>query len=179
MMIQILQCNMKQTRKMILLANFLAIAIVLNLIESAIALSPVPGAKLGFANVITLIILYVYSFKDSTALTLLRVILVGLLSGRLLGPTFYMSLSGAAAAIIAMGILKKTNFFGILGVSVVGSIFHVFGQIGAGIFVIGSTAIIYWMPLMLLLSIPAGVITGLIGKRFVSVWDTWHNKIEN
>ncbi len=168
---------MIKTRKMILIANFLAIAIVLNLIESALALSPVPGAKLGFANVITLIILYIYSFRDSSALTLLRVILVGVLSGRLLGPTFYMSLSGAAVSIIAMGILKKTNFFGILGVSVIGSIFHVFGQIGAGIFVIGSTAILYWMPLMLLLSIPAGIITGLVAKRFISVWDTWHNKM--
>ncbi len=170
--------SMKKTRKMILISNFLAIAIVLNLIESALALSPVPGAKLGFANVITLIILYIYSFKDSSAMTLLRVILVGVLSGRLLGPTFYMSLSGAAAAVLAMGVLKKTNFFGILGVSVIGSIFHVFGQIGAGIFVIGSTAILYWLPLMLLLSIPAGVITGIIAKRFISVWDTWHNKIE-
>ncbi len=170
--------SMKKTRKMILISNFLAIAIVLNLIESALALSPVPGAKLGFANVITLIILYIYSFKDSSAMTLLRVILVGVLSGRLLGPTFYMSLSGAAAAVLAMGVLKKTNFFGILGVSVIGSIFHVFGQIGAGIFVIGSTAILYWLPLMLLLSIPAGVITGVIAKRFISVWDTWHNKIE-
>lgn len=168
---------MKQTRKMILIANFLAIAIVLNLIESALALSPVPGAKLGFANVITLIILYIYSFKDSSALTLLRVILVGVLSGRLLGPTFYMSLSGAAFSLIAMGFFKKTNFFGILGVSVIGSIFHVFGQIGAGIFVIGSTAILYWMPLMLLLSIPAGIITGLVAKRFIAVWDTWHNKM--
>ncbi len=170
--------SMKKTRKMILISNFLAIAIVLNLIESALALSPVPGAKLGFANVITLIILYIYSFKDSSAMTLLRVILVGVLSGRLLGPTFYMSLSGAASAVLAMGVLKKTNFFGILGVSVIGSIFHVFGQIGAGIFVIGSTAILYWLPLMLLLSIPAGVITGVIAKRFISVWDTWHNKIE-
>ena len=169
---------MKNTRKMILIANFLAIAIVLNLIESALALSPIPGAKLGFANVVTLIILYIYSFKDSSALTLLRVLLVAILSGRLLGPTFYMSISGAAASIIAMGILKKTNFFGILGVSVIGSVFHVFGQIAAGIFVIGSTIILYWMPVMLLLSIPAGIITGIIAKKFISVWDTWHSSME-
>ena len=169
---------MKNTRKMILIANFLAIAIVLNLIESALTLSPIPGAKLGFANVVTLIILYIYSFKDSSALTLLRVILVAILSGRLLGPTFYMSISGAAASIIAMGILKKTNFFGILGVSVIGSVFHVFGQIAAGIFVIGSTIILYWMPVMLLLSIPAGIITGVIAKKFISVWDTWHSSME-
>ncbi len=168
---------MKNTRKMILIANFLAIAIVLNLIESAFALSPIPGAKLGFANVITLIILYVYSFRDSTALTLLRVILVGVLSGRLLGPTFYMSLSGAAAAVIAMGIFKKLNIFSILGVSVIGSIFHVFGQIGAGIFVIGSVAVLYWMPLMLLLSIPAGIITGLVARKFVALWDVWYHEV--
>lgn len=168
---------MKNTRKMILIANFLAIAIVLNLIESAFALSPIPGAKLGFANVITLIILYVYSFRDSTALTLLRVILVGVLSGRLLGPTFYMSLSGAAAAVIAMGIFKKLNIFSILGVSVIGSIFHVFGQIAAGIFVIGSIAVLYWMPLMLLLSIPAGIITGLVARKFVTLWDVWYHEV--
>lgn len=168
---------MKNTRKMVLIANFLAIAIVLNLIESALALSPIPGAKLGFANVITLIILYIYSFRDSSALTLLRVILVGILSGRLLGPTFYLSMGGAIASVLAMGLLKKSNLFGIVGVSVVGSIFHVFGQIGAGIFVIGSAIVIYWMPLMLLLSIPAGIITGLIAKKFVALWDGWYKDI--
>ena len=72
---------MINTRKMTLLANFLAIAIVLNIIESAIPIIPVPGAKLGFANVVTLIIIYVYSFKDGFALTILRVLLVALLSG--------------------------------------------------------------------------------------------------
>ena len=164
---------------MILMANFLAIAIVLNLIESAIALSPIPGAKLGFANVVTLIILYMYSFKDATALALLRVLLVGVLAGRLLGPTFYMSLVGVALSVIVMGLMKKTNFFGILGVSVIGSIFHVAGQIGAGIFVIGSTVILYWMPVMLFVSIPAGVITGLIGKKFISLWGTWHTEINH
>ena len=168
---------MKNTRKMILIANFLAIAIVLNLIESSFALTPIPGAKLGFANVISLIILYVYSFKDSSALTILRVILVGILSGRLLGPTFYMSFSGAFFSIIAMGVFKKLNFFSVLGVSVIGSIFHVFGQIAAGVFVIGSTAIIYWMPVMLLLSIPAGVITGLIAKKFIALWVVWYREV--
>ena len=78
---------MINTRKMTLLANFLAIAIVLNIIESAIPIIPVPGAKLGFANVVTLIIIYVYSFKDGFALTILRVLLVALLSGKLLDIT--------------------------------------------------------------------------------------------
>jgi len=161
---------------MTLLANFLAIAIVLNIIESAIPIIPVPGAKLGFANVVTLIIIYVYSFKDGFALTILRVLLVALLSGKLLGPIFYMSMSGAVVATLAMGLFQKLNYFGIIGVSILGSIFHCIGQIAAGIFVIGSIAVIAYLPVMLFLSIPAGVLTGIIAKRFLVIWQTWHNE---
>ena len=168
---------MAQTRKLTLLANFLAIAIVLNIIESAIPVIPVPGAKLGFANIVTLIVIYVYSFKDGMALTVSRVLLVSVLSGKLLGPVFYMSLSGAIVATLAMGFFKKTNFFGMIGVSVLGSIFHSIGQIAAGIFVIGSVAVLAYLPIMLFLSIPAGVLTGLIAKRFHDIWETWHKAI--
>ncbi|HPG42224.1 MAG TPA: Gx transporter family protein [Acholeplasmataceae bacterium] len=160
------------------MANFLAIAIVLNIIESAIPVIPVPGAKLGFANVVTLIVLYVYSFKDSSIITLSRVFLVALLTGKLLGPVFYMSFAGSVLAMLAMGLFKKSNFFGILGVSVLGSVFHCIGQVIGGYFVIGSTAIILYLPIMLFLSIPAGVVTGLIAQRFLKVWETWNKDIQ-
>lgn len=163
---------------MTLLANFLAIAIVLNIIESAIPVIPVPGAKLGFANVVTLIVLYVYSFKDSSILTIARVLLVSLLTGKLLGPVFYMSIVGGALAILAMGLFKKMNFFGILGVSVLGSVFHCVGQVIGGYFVIGSTAIVLYLPVMLFLSIPAGVVTGLIAQRFLKIWQTWNRDLQ-
>jgi heptaprenyl diphosphate synthase len=169
---------MRNIKKMTLLANFLAIAIVLNIIESVIQVVPVPGAKLGFANIVTLIVLFVYSFKDSSAVTILRVLMVALISGRFLSPTFYMALSGSVFAVIAMGITKKTNFFGIVGVSVIGSISHAIGQIAAGIFVIGTSLIIYYLPIMLFLSVPAGALTGIIAKRFLVIWKTWHNEIE-
>jgi len=168
---------MTNMRKMTLLANFLAIAIVLNIIESAIPIIPVPGAKLEFANIITLIILYVYSFKDSMSITLLRVILVAILTGKLLGVTFYMSLSGAVFATLAMGLVKQLNYFGMIGVSTIGSVFHSIGQIIAGIFVIGSTAVVAYLPIMLFLSIPAGALTGLIAQRFYIIWQSWHNII--
>lgn len=168
---------MYKIRKLTLLANFLAIAIVLNIIESSINVIPVPGAKLGFANVVTLIVIYVYSFKDGMLLTVSRVILVSVLSGRLLGPTFYMSLSGAVLSTIAMGFFKHTNFFGVLGVSVLGSIFHTIGQIIAGIFVIGSILVLAYLPIMLFLSIPAGILTGIIASKFHSIWETWHEAI--
>lgn len=168
---------MKKTRKMVLLANFLAIAIVLNIIESAIPVIPVPGAKLGFANIMTLVILYMYSFKDSAVVTIMRVLLVSILTAKLLNPVFFMSMGGAVFAMFAMGFFKKTNFFGILGVSVIGSVFHCLGQVTVGIFVIGSTAVFLYLPVMLFLSIPAGALTGIIAQRFLTIWQTYHQEI--
>lgn len=161
---------MKKTKKITLLANFLAIAIVLNIIEAAIPIIPVPGAKLGFANIMTLIILYIYSFKDGMLISILRVILVALLSGRFLGPTFYMSVSGVLLSTIVMGIFVKLDFFGPLGVSVIGSVFHCIGQVIAGVFVIGSVLVLAYLPIMLFLSVPAGILTGIIAKKFLSIW---------
>jgi heptaprenyl diphosphate synthase len=169
--------SMNKTRKMALLANFLAIAIVLNIVESFVPIIPVPGAKLGLANIVTLIILYIYSFKEGFAITLLRVGFVFLL-GRASIATFMMSLSGAMFAIVAMGMIKRTNFFGVLGVSVIGSVFHSIGQIVAGVFVIGSSAVVFYLPIMLLVSVPAGALTGIIAKRFLVIWKTTHNEIE-
>ncbi|MFA6801003.1 MAG: Gx transporter family protein [Acholeplasmataceae bacterium] len=167
----------KQTQKMVLLANLLAIGIVLNVIESLyIHISPVPGAKIGLANIVTLIAIYLYGVKEGVILTLLRIFLVSIIIGTFLGPTFYLGLGGAALSITAMGVLKKIDFFGIVGVSVMGSVFHAIGQIGIGIFVIGSTTIIYWLPVMLLISIPAGILTGIISTKFLSVWQATHNE---
>ncbi|MFA5560147.1 MAG: Gx transporter family protein [Acholeplasmataceae bacterium] len=163
---------MEKTKKITLLSNFLAIAIVLNIIEASIPIIPVPGAKLGFANIMTLIIIYIYSFKEGIAISILRVVLVSLLSGRFLGPTFYMSMSGVLLSTIMMGIFVKLDFFGPLGVSAIGSIFHCIGQIAAGIFVIGSVVVLAYLPIMLFLSVPTGILTGIIAKKFLSIWRT-------
>ncbi len=167
----------KQIRKMTLLANMLAVGIVLNIIEALyIHISPVPGAKIGFANIVTLIVIYLYGAKESIVLTLLRIFLVSILIGTFLGPTFYLGLGGAAVSILGMVVLKKIDYFGVIGVSVLGSVFHAIGQIGVGIFVIGSSAIIYWLPVMLLISIPAGFLTGAISSKFLNVWQATHNE---
>ncbi len=166
----------ERTKKMVLLANFLAIAIVLNIIESMISFIPVPGAKIGFANIVTLIIIYIYGYKEASIVTILRILLVALLSGRLFGPTFWLGLSGSILSLTVMIVIHKLKLFGTVGVSVLGSFFHSIGQIIAGIFVIGSAAVVTYLPLMLIISIPAGVLTGMIAAKFISVWTATHNE---
>ena len=160
---------MSQVKKLTLYANLLAIAIVLNVLESWINVIPVPGAKIGLANIVTLVVLVLYSPKDSILLVVMRVIIVSLLTGKLLNPIFYMSLSGGLFASLAMAFIYKFNFFGIPGVSIIGSLFHTLGQIVAGIFVIGSVAVIGYLPIMLAISVPAGIATGIITVKFLDV----------
>ena len=160
---------MSNVKKLTLYSNLLAVAIVLNVLESWINVIPVPGAKIGLANIVTLVVLVLYNPKDSILLVVMRVVIVSLLTGRLLSPIFYMSLSGGIFASIAMALIYKLNFFGIPGVSIIGSLFHTFGKIVAGIFVIGSVAVIGYLPIMLAISIPAGLVTGLITVKFLDV----------
>jgi heptaprenyl diphosphate synthase len=158
---------MKDIKKMTLYANLLAIAIILNIVESLWQVIPVPGAKIGLANIVTVIILFVYKPTDSIYFVIIRVIFVSILTGKLFNPIFYMSLSGGIFASLSMVILFKLDFFGLLGISVLGSIMHTIGQIVMGIFVVGSIAVISYLPVMLLISVPAGIVTGIVAKRFL------------
>lgn len=158
---------MKDIKKMTLYANLLAIAIILNIVESLLQVIPVPGAKIGLANIVTVIILFIYKPSDSIYFVIIRVIFVSILTGKLFNPIFYMSLSGGIFASVSMVILFKLDFFGLLGISVLGSIMHTVGQIIMGIFVVGSVAVISYLPIMLLISVPAGIVTGIVSKRFL------------
>ncbi|HHW79541.1 MAG TPA: Gx transporter family protein [Acholeplasmataceae bacterium] len=161
--------GMKDVKRMAILANLVAVAIVLNLVEAQLNFIPVPGAKLGLANLVTMVVVYMFSPKEAIMVTLLRIIIVGLLSGRLFGPTTIMGFSGAIVSVIVMIMLKKINVFGVVLVSVISSMSHQVGQIIAGIFVIGSSDVIYYLPIMLPLGIVSGILIGIISERFIKV----------
>lgn len=161
--------GMKDVKRMAILANLVAAAIILNLVEAQLNFIPVPGAKLGLANLVTMVVVYMFSPKEAIMVTLLRIIIVGLLSGRLFGPTTIMGFSGAIVSVVVMIILKKLNVFGVVLVSVISSMSHQVGQIIAGIFVIGSSDVIYYLPIMLPLGIVSGILIGIISERFIKV----------
>lgn len=152
-------------KKMVILANLIAVAIVLSIVESWLQIIPVPGARLGLANLITIVVLYLYDFKSALLVTIVRVFLVALLSGSL-GPTFYMGMMGGIFAIVIMGLTKKVGI-GIILVSLIGSLSHQVGQIIAGMYVIGSKDIIYYLYIMLPLGVVTGIVNGFIAEKFI------------
>ncbi len=151
-------------KKFTRLTMLLALSVVLNIIESFIPIfSSIPGLKLGLANIIILVVLYLYSFKDALYISLLRIILVGILRTGLFSTTFFFSLGGAILSLVSMYLVRKTKL-SIIGVSVVGSIFHSAGQVLVAIIFLKNTYILYYVPWLLLFSIPTGIVVGLTSK---------------
>ena len=159
-------------RKLVFLAIMAAASVVLSIVESliSVALFIIPGVKLGLANIITLVILYVYSEKDAAIVVLIRIMRVGLVYSGLFQPTFWMSLSGGVLAFIAMVVFKRLTKLTLISVSVAGSLFHMVGQILMAMVVLNTETLIFYLPYMMLIAIPTGIFTGIIAKRMIFIF---------
>jgi len=155
-------------RKIALLGILTAGAIIIAIVESFIPSIGIPGIKLGLANIVILIILYEIGFVEAIIVDMLRVLLVGLLRGSLFTMGFLMSLTGAVFSLAIMILLHLLiKKFSIIGVSVIGSVFHITGQILIAMLFLGTVYVIYYFPFILLSAIITGVFVGIIAKLVV------------
>lgn len=159
--------NNEKIKKLVILSVLTAIALIVNIIESFIQLIPGTSFKIGFANIIILIVFYAYGFKEGVIVGVIRLFLAGLLSPSGFGPTFMLSFSGGVLAIATISIFKMINKFSIIAVSAISSFMHVIGQLFAAVFLLPES--IYYAPIMLALSIPAGILTGFLAKRLLKI----------
>ena len=151
------------------LSMLTAIAILFNIIESFIPLFYIPGIKIGLANIIIVAVLYLYGIKEAFYVSILRIIVVGLLRTGLFSTTFLFSLSGAILSLTAMSILKKINLFSIVGISVIGAIFHSIGQLLMAYVFLKNNSVYLYFPFLIILSIITGCFTGIISKQIVKL----------
>lgn len=159
------------TKRIVTLGLFLTMSIVLGIVESFIplAISFAPGAKLGLANIMTLVVLYLYGEKDAFLIVVLRVFIVGLLLGTIGAPGFFMSMSGGLLAYICMVVFKNLKVFGIISVSIMGALGHSLGQIVMAMVFYKTPELVFYLPALFMISIPAGIFTGYVSKRFLVI----------
>lgn len=165
-----------ELRKLTKLSMLLALAVVLNIVESMIPIlgNIIPGSKLGLANIVILFIIYMYGFKDALFVSVMRVLLVGILRTGLFNIIFSFSLSGAILSVITMSLTHRFTKLSVVGVSIVGAISHSIGQILIAIVGLRMPNIIFYLPYLLILSIPTGIVTGMISQRVLA----FYKKIE-
>ncbi len=163
-------------KKIVFLGIMISASVVLSIVESMISVTLfiIPGVKLGLANIITLVILYIYGKKEALIVVIIRILVVALVSPVSTILSFSLSLSGGLFAILAMMLLKNIKSLSIMSVSVVGALMHMIGQILMAILILDTPTLIYYLPYMILLSIPTGIFTGFIGKKLI---DLFHNQL--
>ncbi len=154
---------MSKIKKITFLSIFVAFSIVLSYVEMLLPpiWSAVPGIKVGLPNVIIIFILYKLSFKHAVITSLIRVFAVALLFGNVL--TLSYSLAGAVLSLTIMFLLKKTALFSMVGVSIAGGVVHNLGQIIVAMLVMQTKQIGYYMLVLAVTGVLAGIVVGLLG----------------
>jgi heptaprenyl diphosphate synthase len=151
-------------------AVLLAVAAVLGYLESVLMPPlPLPGMRLGLANIVIVIALAIHGPRVASVVSLGRVFVVALAAGTLGGPPFLLSLGGAVAALAAMVVLASAGpAFSVVGWSVLGSAAHVSGQLLVAAALVSSTAPLTLLPMSLALSVPLGLAVGYTARLLVS-----------
>jgi heptaprenyl diphosphate synthase len=154
------------TRRVTNLALLVSVGLVLSIIESTFPpLLPVPGAKLGLANVATVIALYLFGAGMALEVTILRALIGGLLRGSVVG--LFLSFSGGVVSCLVMiaiwALFEGT--FSVIGVSVAGAVTHNVVQLLAAYLLVRHTALFYYMPYLILIAVPTGLFVGFAARR--------------
>lgn len=150
------------TKQLTLCALLTAMALALSYLENLFPLSlaiPVPGVKLGLANIVTVFALYALGPGQALLILLARCLLGSLFAGNMNALIF--SLLGGLCAMGTMAVLSRRRGLSIYGVSVGGAAAHNCGQIAAAVLTLGSAAPLYYLPVLLAVSLLTGGLTGL------------------
>ena len=151
------------TRELTLCAVLTAMALALSYVESCFPLSlaiPLPGIKLGLANIVTLFALYALGPGQAFMILLARCLLGAVFAGNMSALIF--SVLGGVTAMAVMILLSRCGRLSVYGVSVGGAAAHSCGQVAAAVLTLGNTAPLYYLPVLLGVSLFTGALTGLI-----------------
>lgn len=153
-----------QAKKIAFLGVCASVALVLAYVESLVPplYAAVPGIKLGLPNVAVIFVLYRYGVKEAAAVSFVRMVAVALLFGNPM--TLAYSLAGGFLSLTAMALLRKVNFFSMVGVSVAGGVLHNVGQILMAILLLGTAELGYYLIVLAVTGTVSGIFVGLCGS---------------
>lgn len=148
------------------LGLFTAVGILLGYVESLLPVFvSVPGVKIGLANLAAMLALYLFGWKEAVIVSLLRILAVGFLFGNLFSILF--SMAGGAVSILVMILLKRSDKFSPVGVSIAGGVAHNIGQILIAALILESEKVFYYLPVLLISGLVAGALIGILGGEMI------------
>lgn len=160
-------------RKLTTLGLLTAIALTIFMVEAQIpAVVPLPGVKLGLANIVTVFTVFALSPKDGILVLSARIFLGAVFAGNF-STIFYSAAGGACAILVTIGLKKilKGNQLWVAGC--LGAMAHSIGQMAMAVILLGTPSIIIYLPVMIVISIITGLFTGLCAQFLVNRGNLW------
>ncbi|MDO4965474.1 MAG: Gx transporter family protein [Lachnospiraceae bacterium] len=152
-----------KTRKIAYLGLLVSLGMIFSYVESLLPFNfGIPGVKLGIANIVTVLTLYLYSYKEAYIVSVLRVMLMALLFANLFSLIY--SLCGALISLSMMILAKRFNKLSIVGVSIVGGVFHNIAQLFIAVIIVNQLKISYYGPILIMSGLFTGAIVGFIAS---------------
>ncbi len=152
-----------KTKRLAFLGVISAFALILSFIEAVLPpiWSAVPGIKVGLPNIVIIFLLYRFSVNEAALVSFIRVIITSLLFGNAMSMVY--SISGAALSLTIMWLLKKTDKFSVVGVSIAGGVSHNLGQIIMATIILSTKEIGFYFPILAISGTLAGIFVGFLG----------------
>lgn len=152
--------------RMVYMGVLTAAALALSFVENFLPLPVLPGAKLGLANIVTVVALVTLPrARDAALVSFLRVVLGGIFAG---GASFFYSAAGAAFSFVVMALLFRTKIFHIAAVSAAGGFFHNVGELAVAYLFLGSPkALIHLLPPLGFIGVATGILIGLAASAAI------------
>lgn len=154
---------MEHTKRLTMGAILTALALALSYMERFFPLQllvPLPGVKLGLANLVTVFALYFLTVREAGMILILRCALGSLFSTGV--TAFLFSIGGGILALLVMAALKRCKGLSLYGISMAGAAAHNIGQLAVAALVLGSSYVWAYLPFLLLISLATGAITGTV-----------------
>lgn len=156
---------MNKTQRLARAALLTALALGLSWMERFIPLQllvPLPGIKLGLANLVTLFALYFLGGRMALAILCVRCLLGSLFGGGV--TAFCFSITGGLLALAVMAAARRLPVLSVYGVSILGAAAHHVGQILVAVALLRSGYVVAYLPFLLLVAIATGFLTGAISS---------------
>lgn len=152
------------TKKLTRLGLLTCLALIIFIVELRIPeIVPIPGVKLGLANIVTVYCVYNYRQGETAMMLYSRILLGALFSCNLMA--LWYSIAGGTLCFIGMELLKniirEDNMWFL---SIVGALLHNIGQIAVAMLVLRSTSVIAYLPFLMISGCIAGLFTGLCAQ---------------
>lgn len=158
--------NLSECRRTARLGLLLSLAAALYVVEAQLPALPLPGARLGLANLVSILVLYVWGVREALLIATLRQILGGIFTGGLFGPPFLFGLAGAFLSVFVMGVLLEATGrrVGPVIISMAGAVAHNMAQLAIAYALVRQMAVFAYLPYLLLFALPAGAAVGYLAR---------------